>query len=221
MIIPVAPAFWPTEWPASGPSIRAAAHAGLWAALTHTPSHPARGGDLLVGSCRGPDAGPGCRVVPRTLQSWSSWAPAQSPPGEQGEGPSEGQPCMPQGDTQLGLRAQSPGGSEARPGPSSVELLWLPFLSSLEEEHSLVSADEAPMQPDSSRVLPFLLAFILFSHGSSQGHGCMVVVLIITFINISEILRFAPRQNTHEAEQHSAGRSRWSWWLLHGARTRL
>ena len=47
----------------------------------------------------------------------------------------------------------------------------------------------------------------------------MVVVLIITFINISEILLFAPRQNTHEADQHSAGRSRRSWWPLRGAWT--
>ena len=62
---------------------------------------------------------------------------------------------MPRGDTQLGLRARSPGGSEARPAPSGVELLWPPFPSSLEEECSLVSADEAPRQLDSSRILPF------------------------------------------------------------------
>ena len=86
-------------------------------------------------------------------------------------------------------------------------MLWLPLPSSLEEEHSLVSAGEAQMQPNSSCFLSF---FSSLSFSPLLGHSCMEVVLIITFINISEILRFAPGQNTHEAKQHSAGKSRWS-----------
>lgn len=51
MITPMAPALWPTEWPASDPSTRAVASVRLWAALTLTPLYPARGSDWAVRHC--------------------------------------------------------------------------------------------------------------------------------------------------------------------------
>ena len=67
MTTTMAPALWPTEQPASGPSTRAAASARLWAVLAHLYSQR----EAVTGLSD--PAGPGCRAVPRTLQSWNSW----------------------------------------------------------------------------------------------------------------------------------------------------